>query len=267
MSRHPHVAWLSVFADRYPARPDYSRKLMEAIDWPVVGRRVRRRFKPAESYSFWEHYCRGFRRPCRDLHASDVTVLAKKNVKAALSQITTSKRDRLLVKITGWPRVGYLQEIYPDAKFIHVVRDGRAVSNSLFSVEFWDGFRGPANWRFGELSAENSALWEKYGHSFVALAGIQWNILMEATEASRKLVDPARFCEIKYEDYCAAPEASFRQSCEFAELEWTPGFAAAVAGHKLRETNYKWREELTAEQGRILTEVTAPWLEKLGYTL
>jgi hypothetical protein len=35
----------------------------------------------------------------------------------------------------------------------------------------------------------------------------------------------------------------------------------------MRNANNKWREELTPEQGRILTEVTAPWLQKLGYEL
>jgi omega-hydroxy-beta-dihydromenaquinone-9 sulfotransferase len=267
MSDHPHVAWLSVFSDRYPTKLHLSRKLMEAIDHPLLGARARQRFRPAECYEFWEHYCRGFRRPCRDLRADDVTLKNKRDVPRALEQILTQRRQRLLIKITGWPRVGFLQEIFPDAKFVHVVRDGRAVANSLISVDFWWGFRGPSNWRYGDLTLEQQALWEKYNRSFVALAGIQWNILMDATAKARALVDPSQFCEIKYEDYCTEPGRVFREVCDFCELEWTGEFERAVAGHTMRNANHKWREELTPEQGRILTEVTAPWLEKLGYEL
>jgi hypothetical protein len=267
MSNHPHVAWLSVFADRYPTKVHLSRNLMKAIDLPGVGNKMRQRFRPAESYGFWEHYCRGFRRPFRDLLASDVTLHSKRNIKAAFEQLPTERRNRLLIKITGWPRIGYLREIYPDAKFVHVVRDGRAVSNSLMSVDFWMGYSGPWNWRFGKLTEEQQALWEKYDLSFAALAGIQWNVLMEATEKARAQVDPAQFREIKYEDYCAEPARVFREACEFCELEWTPGFAQSIASRNIRSANNKWREELTPEQGRILTEVTAPWLEKLGYEL
>ncbi len=92
------------------------------------------------------------------------------------------KRNRLLVKITGWPRLGYLHEIFPDAKFIHVVRDGRAVVNSLINVDWWDGWKGPQNWRWGDLDLSQTDEWEKYGKSFVVLAGIQLKIIMNALE-------------------------------------------------------------------------------------
>ncbi len=40
-----------------------------------------------------------------------------------MSEITTEKRDRLLLKITGCPRIGFLSEIFEDMRFIYVVRD------------------------------------------------------------------------------------------------------------------------------------------------
>src|SRR3712207_7426845 len=45
-----------------------------------------------------------------------------------------------------------LSEIFKDAKFIHLMRDGRAVANSLLHVYFWSGWKGPGNWGWGQLS-------------------------------------------------------------------------------------------------------------------
>src|SRR5213078_3203453 len=97
-----------------------------------------------------------------------------------LARILGRRRHRLLVKITGWPRVGYLRAIFPDARFIHLIRDGRAVANSLIHTDFWRGWAGPSKWQWGEMGAEHHEEWERHGRSFVALAGIQWKIMMGA---------------------------------------------------------------------------------------
>jgi hypothetical protein len=94
----------------------------------------------------------GFRRPCRDLLPQDVTLKKKEAIQNVVAQMLTRKRNRLVVKITGWPRIGFLKEIFPDAKFIHILRDGRAVANSYINVPFWWGWRGLANWRWGPLT-------------------------------------------------------------------------------------------------------------------
>ena len=84
----------------------------------------------------------GFSEPCRDLVRTDVTTRVKRQVRAAMGMMLTHKRNRLLLKITGWPRLGFLNEMLEDAKFIHLVRDGRAVASSLH-VDFWRGWYGP----------------------------------------------------------------------------------------------------------------------------
>ena len=109
------------------------------------------KIRPGEYYNFWDTHAYGFSETCRDLVRSDVTPLVKKQVRAALEPMLTPSRNRLLVKITGWPRMGFLNEIFEDAKFIHIVRDGRAVASSLLHVHFWNGWHGPQSWRAGLL--------------------------------------------------------------------------------------------------------------------
>jgi hypothetical protein len=96
----------------------------------MLGRVLGEGITPAEYYPFWEHHRKGLSVPYRDLLASDVTERTKRRVRAAVSELTTEQNDRLLLKITGWPRIGFLAEIFEGAKIVHVVRDGRAVINS-----------------------------------------------------------------------------------------------------------------------------------------
>ena len=161
LSHHSELAWISSYCNRNPGGFAMHRQLLDMIDWPVVGPILRRRFTPREGYTFWDAHFRGFSAPCRDLTAGDVSDATKESVRAALGELVTSKRKRLLVKITGWPRIGALQEIFPDAKFIHIVRDGYSVANSFLQVPWWWGWRGPQNWRFGLLPADEQAVWEE----------------------------------------------------------------------------------------------------------
>lgn len=265
-SHHPQVAWLSKYCEKYPSKPYYNRIAMQMLDSPLPSRYVRKLVYPLEAYEFWDRYCAGgFSKPYRDLLKEDVTPKTKKMVQKVMAAMLTRKRTRLLIKITGWPRIGFLKEIFPDAKFIHVYRDGRAVVNSFLGVDWWLGWRGPANWRWGELTAEQQAKWEKYDCSFVALAAICWEILMTAQERAKQRIPSDDLMEIRYEDLCQDPVKAFQMAAEFSGLEWSSRFEVTVNQFSLRNTNYKWQEHLSDAQQKILNECLSDALKKYGY--
>jgi omega-hydroxy-beta-dihydromenaquinone-9 sulfotransferase len=266
LSSHPNVAWLSDVSERWPAHPERSRAFLRALDLPGAEPYALRYAEPQEAYRFWDHYVRGFGTPCRDLVASDVMLASAKRIRDALGRITTPRRNRLLLKITGWPRVSFLREIFPDARFIHVLRDGRAVAASLLNVDFWWGWRGPSNWRWGPLTPAQQEEWECHGRSFVALAAIQWKILMDAMQEAKRDLDPAGMMDVRYEDLCRDPIPMLRRATEFAELPWATVLERAVAREGLRSENDKWRRDLTPRQQEILQTVLATHLAQYGYT-
>lgn len=267
LSEHPRLAWLpGALCRRFPQKPELQNIFNRGLDYPILGRILEERVKPGECYPFWEHYCKGFSAPYRDLVASDVTEKMKRRVRDAMSKITTEERDRLLIKITGWPRIGFLSEIFEDARFIHVVRDGRAVVNSQLDVYFWNGWRGPENWAWGELSPTHKEEWDSYDQSFVVLAAIQWKILMDAMESAKTVLNKNNFLEIKYEDLCSDPLDTFRTVTEFCELTWTTDFEKRLRRHTLRNTNDKFKQDLTADQQRDLEEVLGDYLRRYNYS-
>jgi omega-hydroxy-beta-dihydromenaquinone-9 sulfotransferase len=265
LARHPRMMWLSGFSDRYPSRPAWNRWAVTAVSNPVLRPLLGRRIQPGECYRFWGKYAYAFPEPCRDLVRSDVTARVKKQVRAVMGAMLTPARNRLLLKITGWSRIGFLDEIFQDAKFIHIVRDGRAVANSLLHVNFWRGWSGPQGWRAGILSPEDQATWERYDRSFAALAGLEWRIQMRAIEAACRTLDRSRFLEVKYETFCQTPLETCRTILRFAELPESSAFEQHVRATPIRDTSNRWRDDLTPAQQAVLDELLEEDLHRYGY--
>ncbi len=265
LCEHPRISWLTGLADLNPSRASRNRWLMEAADFPLVGSFVRRVY-PSECYRFWEYHCPGFRRPFRDLSGEDLSERSKLRVRAALGEVTSKKRPRLAMKITGWPRLGLLSSIFPTARFIHLGRDGRSVANSFMNVPWWWGWRGPENWRWGKLPDDYHDEWESHDRSFVALAGIQWKIFMDALDASRKLLPEGRLLDLSYEDLCSDPVEVFQRVLKFCGLHESISFSKSLENFSLVDTGSKWRRHLTAAQQHTLNDVLSGYLDRHGYS-
>lgn len=267
LGTHPQLMWLSGFAEEFPHRPSWNRWAVTAMGSPLLRRIFGTRIKPGENYGFWYTHAYGFAEPGRDLVRSDVTPRVRKQVHAAIEPMLSPQRSRMLVKLTGWSRIGFLNEIFEDAKFIHIVRDGRAVASSLLHINQWQwrGWYGPYSWRYGPLSAEDQATWEASNRSFVVLAGLQWRIHTRAIEAGRQALDPKRFLEVRYEDFCEQPLETCRRVLEFAELQRSADFEQDVKSTRIKDMTARWRVDLDAEQQAMLTDLLREDLQRYGY--
>jgi|GEM_PF-288451 len=264
LATHPQVTWLSLLCGKFPGRPSLNRWLMLGIDVPVLNIYLRRRFVPLENYAFWNFYFAGFGGPNRDLVASDVSVRTRKSLRGVVSQLLTLKRNRLLIKITGLPRISFLHAIFPDAKFVHVTRDGRAVANSRLNASFWKGWQGLNIWG-GEMPEHYRQEWERHRRSFVALAGIEWKTHMDQLEAVKREFPNIDICQVKYECFCANPIGEMKRIADHCELAWDAKFETAAKAFHVKNANEKWKTDLTDEQCAILEEVLGPYLVKYGY--
>jgi len=264
LSTHPQVTWLSLLCGKFPGRPYLNRWLMSLIDVPILNIYLKHRFLPLENYAFWDFYFAGFSHPSRDLVASDVSVRASRSLRKVASELLTLKRNRLLIKITGLPRISFLHAIFPDAKFVHVTRDGRAVANSRLSAPFWKGWQGLNIWG-GQMPEHYRQEWEQHRRSFVALAGIEWKTHMDQLEAVKREFQNIDICQVRYECFCANPIGELKRIADHCELAWDPKFETATRAFYVKNENGKWKTDLTDEQRAILEEVLGPYLVKYGY--
>jgi omega-hydroxy-beta-dihydromenaquinone-9 sulfotransferase len=267
LARHPQLMWLSGFAEQFPSRPAWNRWAVTAVGNPLLRPLLERRIHPGENYGFWYNHAYGFAEPGRDLTRTDVTPRVRRQVRRVIGAMLTPQRSRMLVKLTGWSRIGFLHEIFQDAKFIHIVRDGRAVASSLLHIGSWQwrGWYGPSSWRYGPLSAEDQEAWEASNRSFVALAGLQWKIHSRAVEAARQLLRPELFLEVQYERFCEQPLETCRRVLEFAELQPSAAFDRHVTTASITDMSGRWRDDLSPEQQALLTRLLREDLLRYGY--
>jgi hypothetical protein len=259
--------WLSGLAEQFPDQPALNRWAVTAVGNPLIRGLLGKRIKPGENYGFWYNHAYGFAEPGRDLVREDVTPRVRRQMVAAIEPMLTPTRNRMLVKLTGWSRIGFLNEIFDDAKFIHIVRDGRAVASSLLHINSWQwrGWYGPSSWRYGPLSPADQAAWEASNRSFAVLAGIQWRIHTRAIEAARQALDSSRFLEVRYETFCKQPAETGRRISEFTELPQSATFDRQVQAAPIMDMTDRWRKDLSGEQQRTLTDLLREDLVRYGY--
>lgn len=205
--------------------------------------------------------------PFRDLTAEDAAPWLERRLRRFFEDHTRGEsRPVFMYKFTGWPRARLLAAVFPEARFVHVVRDGRSVANSYVQVRWWQGYRGVPGWTFGHLSEEESRQWEATNHSWPYLAGLEWKRLMTAFEAARSEVGPARWLDVRYEDLVARPVEETTAVLRFVGLDAWEGLEGELA--RLGVTAGRadaFRDELRAEDVALLDSLLSSTLERWGY--
>jgi hypothetical protein len=149
-----------------------------------------------------------------------------------------------------------LDAVWPAARFVVLVRDGRDVALSLMGVPF-----GPNNvWAAARFWA----------------AGIR-----RGEAAARRY--PGRVITLRYEDAVSDPKAEVRRLCEFLGLSYEDDMLAierSDASKVVKDqagwfTNVwaginpsavgKWRSAMTPRQQAVFSAIAGPELERMGY--
>lgn len=270
IARHHDVAFISNLEDRTPWLEWTGRWSRAAYRFvpPRLTTKGRLRCAPSEGYRLLaRRVSPAVCNPSRDLLAGDATPWLSARVRNVFqARAREQHRPVLLHKFTGWPRAGFLDAVFPGSRFVHVVRDGRAVANSWLQMPWFDGHRGPEEWLFGPLPPAYREEWEASGRSFVLLAGLAWKMLIDAFDEAREALGPARWLELRYEDLVADPEAAFARALGFLGLPWDAPFARALAGYRFRsERSQAFRRDLGPEALALLDASLVGHLARFGY--
>lgn len=148
-----------------------------------------------------------------------------------------------------------LFELFPNAKLIHIVRDGRAVAASLMKM---DG-----------------------GPNVIISAADFWRSRLAGGLAAETAFGPDRVMRVRYEDLITNPESALRRISNFAEIDYVcemqAGGGLAVPPYAERthrrigsppepDRANAWQRELTLRQVEIFEYITGDLLAMMGYS-
>lgn len=271
LARHPEVGFVSNLEDRIPGLPAAAGRYNNALYRRVpttLTRKGRLRYAPSEAWrALGREVSPMLVRSSRDLVAADAMPWVADRFRRFFGERADAQaKPVFLHKLTGWPRSGFIRAVFPDARFIHVVRDGRAVVASDLRVPWWRGWAGPEHMGCGPLSEADLAEWEASGRSFPVLAGLSWRIEMDAMVAARELVPADQWLDVRFEDVLDDPPSRFKSMLAFLGLEADPRFDAALARtHFQADRKDAFRAELHPADVAALDASLDGHLRRWGY--
>ncbi len=155
-------------------------------------------------------------------------------------------------------RLAWLRDAFPDARFIHLVRDGRAVAYSLLRVRWWDGHR---TWWSGYTPQELVDAGEKP----LAISARNWVKDVQAVRAGLDGLSAGELLELRYEDLMADPIRQVNRVTDFLGLPFTPGFEAVLRSLDLGHRPVAWKRDWKEADMATVTREQQALLMELGY--
>jgi hypothetical protein len=271
LCRHPEVAFISNLEDRIPSLPPSASRFNNPIYRrvpPTMTRKGRVRFAPSEAYRILTRQVSAMvADSVRDLVASDAEPWVARKFRSFFEERASAQgRDVFLHKFTGWPRTGFTTAIFPQARFINVVRDGRSVvASTLRSFWGWPGFRGPEHLH-SPLPQAYLEEWEASGRSFPLLSGLVWKMRMEVFAKARQLVPPEQWLDVRFEDVLDTPQDQFKLMLDFMGLNHDKEFDASLTKVNLQSNQKEsFKRELDPHSVALLESSLGELLQEWGY--
>lgn len=155
-------------------------------------------------------------------------------------------------------QIELLAELFPEAKFVHIIRDGRAVALSYLERPEW----GPGT---------------------MAEAANHWKNRVKRGRNAGKVIGAGRYMEVRYEDVVADPEAVARAVCDFLGLQFEEGmlryhekskeFIASTKDPEAFKNLSRpitgglrtWEEEISPGDKHLFEAIAGDLLVELGY--
>ena len=206
--------------------------------------------------ALWIKYFRDYKYMTENDYSEEMAAYFRKKV---LQVQNLWGRPRFVDKtLVNCFRVRLLNLIFPDAKFIHIIRDGRAVAFSILNkIEiagdrfdlFYVGFKDILGDKY------------QYERSELYNYGLAWaEFVRKGREAS--VAAQGRYYELRYEKLVTEPRNELRKIIDFCELNWYSEFEEKIP--HTQNMNEKWKQKASKDQRIDMEESTFDLRRTLG---
>jgi len=204
---------------------------------------------PIEANTLWMRYL--------DDYSKDVRIENKKQLIKIISKILKNqKKHRFLNKAPqNSLRLFSLQKCFPDAKFIHLIRDPKAVVSSMLRIvnvqgQFITG-----------IIIKNESEYEKLDN--IQKWAWLYKEIIEAINEFAIQQNKDNFLRVKYEDLIAQPYKKFREIMKFCELNPSKAVMESIPPARPNQLT-KWKDTLSSDDAKKIMEIVSPCLKNIN---
>lgn len=185
----------------------------------------------------------------------------QRRLPALLAKTTRRSGGRVLIskRIGHNRRIALLHKLIPQAKFLDVTRDGRAVAYSLSRVDWWPEM--PVWW----LQDKTPKQWAAEGNDPLELCARHWVEEVRTIETGLAEVPAEQVLRIRYEDLVADPDRVLGSVAAFVGLDPDNAqWRAELSKVSFPNKNAAWTAQLPPEQQAALAPLNEQ-LTAMGY--
>lgn len=229
------------------------------------------------------------------LDPSELTDARRAFIRESLSRIARQRSGQRIVEktVANTLRVPFVNAVYPDAVFVHLIRDGRDVTESAMrqwsAAPGWSGIARKAReiplrnldyvawYAFNTLAGlfsgrKGGRVWgprypgiqqDVESLSLVEVCARQWNASVTSSLRDLAGIPAVRVREIRYEDLVGGPEA-LDSLIEWLGLPDKDQILSAWRSRRAPPEQCMWTRLPEEERSRMLA-ITGPTLARLGY--
>lgn len=241
----------------------------------------------------WGHNYRSHDR----LGAEDATPRIKAHIRQAFARRMAAEGKEWLAEKTpsNCLRLPFIREIFPQARYLYIFRDGRAVVHSTdivtrtqapearwYATRFlgtplweWPAFL-PRAWRTlgRRLLGRNMVFWGPRPPGWqewlreddhLTILAKQWRHTIEPVLDFRDQMPPESCLEIRYEELVSDPSRLAREIEAFAELTPSRAFVEHLEAECHDGRVDAWRQRMDDAELAAIRPILGPALERLGY--
>jgi len=232
-------------------------KAYKGLGWADLSRLMIAEFESHHNYHMWEINLAPAYQKIVDLPE------AERSLARVIDEVYMTYAAQKFPKASVWGDqspihtfyLTYIHKIFPDAKYMHLVRDGRDVISSMV---------------------------KRHGDDYLDEAVHRWKTSIRKTDQIQKVLKQDQYIEVRYEDLVQNSEAALRQISQFIHIEYTPRMLdywklPTTMEHKYKSFHQnlgkpvfsssvgKWRERLTEKQQDYVMENISAELKHKGY--
>jgi hypothetical protein len=259
-----NVAWIPQKLGEHPEKLSLARRANK-LNWFLLGEFFLERrsvwksvAEPAQGEAFWAHYLSGFTPRDTDPFLpgpADLKEGEADAVREAVKQICHMQRRGIFAaEYHGLPRIRLMRDIFPEAKFIQVLRDPRSVAYQMVRRT---GGADHQQWKEREkwkqlMPPVLQARLETLLPTPLNYCGVLVRWLHELYKTEMNELPETDRLEVAYSDLLSRPNPTLKKVLAFANLPQTKRFDYFVKFHDIQQSNQRTNRNLNSNEAEQL---------------